>query len=190
MDSPEARSKRKVASVARRSGRSNRITVEQHPNLPPEQIEQYGYPFDILHALEQPNAVDKGAVEKTNLVARRKARTRGKMNEPAFVLAVAQRIDHLLGTGAGSSPLHTRWLTPIVELIERQRCRLPIDRNEEIAREQRRLHGIDTPGVTALLQVARKISLKALATEMRLRLVFGMWLGSHNVPAMASQLYS
>ena len=55
-------------------GGSDRVSVKQHPHLPPEQIEKHGYPLDILHSLEQTHAIGKGAVKKTDLVARLKGR--------------------------------------------------------------------------------------------------------------------
>ena len=117
------------------SGGSNRIRVKQHANLSPEQIEQHGYPFDILHALEQPDAVGKRTVKETDLVPRRKARSRGKTNEPAFILAIAQRINHTVRN-------RRRFFAIANEMADADRrtdatpaLRLPIDRNEEIARE-------------------------------------------------------
>ena len=108
---------------------------------------------------------------------------------PCFVLALAQHVDHIVGN-------RRRFFAIAHEMADTDRrtnatpalC-LPIDRNEEIGREQRRLDGLDAPGVTALLKIARQIGLKALAAEMDTRFVFGVRLGSHNIPAMA-HLYS
>src|SRR5262249_25278938 len=58
-----------------------------------------------------------------------------------------------------------------------------VDRNEEVARKERRRDGLDPARVTAALLVARQVGLEALAAEMpdRLRLAVGLGLG--HIPA-------
>ena len=103
---------------------------------------------------------------------------------PGFVLAVAQRVNHIVRNRRRLLAIAHEMADADSRTDATPALFLPIDRNEEIGREQRRLDGLDAPGMTALLEVARQIRLKALTAEMDARFTFGARLGSHNVPAM------
>src|SRR3974390_878258 len=71
-----------------------RIRIEQNADLASEQIQQHRYALNVLHSLEQADAIGKSSVEETNLLARLKPRSGGEQHESVLALALAQALDH------------------------------------------------------------------------------------------------
>src|SRR5712671_3754892 len=164
------------------SRRRDGVSIEDHPDLAAEKVDQDRHALVVGHPLEYSEAGVECPLDDPDLVAAREARAGIEMDKAALVVPALQLVDHARRDRGGMLAVADEMRHADGRLDRTPTLGQSVDGHEHVAREQRSRDRIDAAGMAALLEIARQIDRIALTRQVSRRLRLGMRLGVNDIP--------